>query len=155
MDEVCAICQVADDDEEGDARHTLECGHGFHAGCIVQWFRRGHSECPLCRGEPEFAMAGMLWQSRAKYLCSVARRKNAPTELKKLVGRLRDAKTKLASARREVVECQRENRDALRAMTRLRTKQRACSMRVRSTQRMVGCFNCTEYPLPSLTLSSY
>ena len=48
MSDECAVCQT---DVEG-ARLQLPCGHGFHASCIAEVFRRGDARCPLCRHNP-------------------------------------------------------------------------------------------------------
>ena len=40
----CPICL-----EGLGACHALECGHEFHAECIVGWFRSGKNTCPLCK----------------------------------------------------------------------------------------------------------
>lgn len=36
----------------GESPHTLQCEHQFHGACLVDWFRRGHAECPICRDVP-------------------------------------------------------------------------------------------------------
>lgn len=43
----CAICQ----EPCIGVTHKLECGHEFHANCIVSWFRSGQKSCPICRDE--------------------------------------------------------------------------------------------------------
>jgi hypothetical protein len=43
----CTICLQASD----EGAHELPCGHSFHTGCILHWFRVGHRECPNCRSE--------------------------------------------------------------------------------------------------------
>ena len=49
--EDCPICQS----ELPKATTTLECGHSFCTGCILQWFQRNNT-CPMCRAEvPEAA----------------------------------------------------------------------------------------------------
>ena len=49
--EDCPICQC----ELPKATTTLECGHSFCTGCILQWFQRNNT-CPMCRAEvPEAA----------------------------------------------------------------------------------------------------
>ena len=48
-DDICLICN---DDLASWITHALLCGHAFHAPCIIDWVRRGRSECPLCRDDP-------------------------------------------------------------------------------------------------------
>jgi hypothetical protein len=46
-DDACAVCL----EPLGGAGALLQlsCGHRFHAACLTQSARRGHSSCPLCR----------------------------------------------------------------------------------------------------------
>ncbi len=44
MTDECAICL-----EELTDKYEIECKHSFHTKCIVNWFRNGNKECPLCR----------------------------------------------------------------------------------------------------------
>jgi len=46
---ICAVCQYEIHNDPEAAAHVLPCGHPFHAGCIVEWFRRGEARCPVCR----------------------------------------------------------------------------------------------------------
>ena len=54
----CVICQ--DCAPEGGfiplARSELQCGHRFHVDCIVQWFRGGNRQCPLCMDDDGFLL---------------------------------------------------------------------------------------------------
>jgi len=43
----CPIC--IDDFTCGEYNRTLDCGHIFHKRCIDRWFKKNHSECPMCR----------------------------------------------------------------------------------------------------------
>ena len=43
----CVICMNPLGPSSGTK--TLVCRHTFHTGCIDQWIRTGHHECPLCR----------------------------------------------------------------------------------------------------------
>jgi hypothetical protein len=42
--DVCPICQ-----EEGGPGVRTNCGHEFHAPCLLDWKRRGRGDCPMCR----------------------------------------------------------------------------------------------------------
>ena len=42
----CVIC--IEDMEVGSQIVRLACGHGYHAGCIIEWRARS-SQCPVCR----------------------------------------------------------------------------------------------------------
>jgi hypothetical protein len=44
---VCPIC--IDNFKEGEYYRTLDCTHSFHKKCIDRWFKKDHSECPMCR----------------------------------------------------------------------------------------------------------
>ncbi|KAL6553554.1 hypothetical protein OROGR_007396 [Orobanche gracilis] len=47
-DQICVVCQdcLFREDEK---IATLDCGHGFHVGCITSWMMLKNC-CPLCRG---------------------------------------------------------------------------------------------------------
>lgn len=48
LERLCAVCQ--DNLTVTNAStHELQCGHVFHSGCIIEWFRRGENSCPVCR----------------------------------------------------------------------------------------------------------
>jgi hypothetical protein len=43
----CPIC--IESFKENEFYRKLDCGHCFHKRCIDRWFRKDHSECPMCR----------------------------------------------------------------------------------------------------------
>ena len=45
----CSIC--IESFKTGEYQRTLECKHCFHKKCIDQWFKKDHSDCPLCRAK--------------------------------------------------------------------------------------------------------
>jgi hypothetical protein len=45
--ETCPIC--IDNFKEHECYRTLSCSHSFHKRCIDRWFRKDHSDCPMCR----------------------------------------------------------------------------------------------------------
>ena len=82
--ETCSICLESLNDEQ---TFSLEaCGHTFHTKCIINWFRNSKS-CPCCRNTPELAkqIPSFYLNERYKELRRIAKLKNAPNDLKKLV----------------------------------------------------------------------
>jgi hypothetical protein len=43
----CPIC--IENFKEGEYYRNLDCNHSFHKKCIDHWFKKDHSECPMCR----------------------------------------------------------------------------------------------------------
>ena len=43
--QMCAVCLSNINENES---YKLECGHIFHTGCIVKWFRNSNGNCPCC-----------------------------------------------------------------------------------------------------------
>jgi len=50
-DELCnSVCPICIDQfKEGEYHRLLPCKHSFHKKCIDRWFKRDHSDCPMCR----------------------------------------------------------------------------------------------------------
>ncbi|KAM1158965.1 hypothetical protein ACFX19_032756 [Malus domestica] len=46
--ELCVVC--LEKILSGEEVTPLPCSHMFHAKCVVQWFKSGHT-CPVCRFE--------------------------------------------------------------------------------------------------------
>ena len=47
VDTTCPIC--LDNFKVGEYYRNLECNHCFHKKCIDRWFKKDHSDCPMCR----------------------------------------------------------------------------------------------------------
>eukprot|EP00391_Amoebophrya_sp_Ameob2_P001438 CAMPEP_0179001752 /NCGR_PEP_ID=MMETSP0795-20121207/11561_1 /TAXON_ID=88552 /ORGANISM="Amoebophrya sp., Strain Ameob2" /LENGTH=361 /DNA_ID=CAMNT_0020695213 /DNA_START=1558 /DNA_END=2643 /DNA_ORIENTATION=+ len=47
----CAVC--CEEFGETDQVISLPCNHVFHHECVLEWFKRGNRECPLCRRDVE------------------------------------------------------------------------------------------------------
>ena len=72
-EEVCTICaDPIATDETDRPRVTIECGHVFHAACIVRWYELGARSCPNCRHETR--------SHALRYRLGAARRRAAPPE---------------------------------------------------------------------------
>ena len=101
----CAVClgEVEEDgDENNNNAYSFDCAHRFHATCIVDWLRQGNLSCPTCRSDVSTDhLDHYTVRERAKYLRStVARRKSAPADLKRLVESVRRAEELERAARR-------------------------------------------------------
>ena len=44
----CAICMEA----LGEDGVPLNCGHLYHAKCVIPWLQKGNRSCPTCRDKP-------------------------------------------------------------------------------------------------------
>jgi len=96
MDKTCSICLdiIADD---SSLYKLMPCEHEFHVDCIVNWFRKKEDSCPYCRDKPNqkeevinllnyvniFQYLAPVYKNFG-YASSKARRKDAPTNLKKM-----------------------------------------------------------------------
>ena len=104
MSESCSICLGGFTDENPNT--TIECGHAFHATCIIDWFRSASNSntCPLCRAEPSTVLNYPDTMMRCTILRRKARSKNAPPELKRCV-------EKIQKAEKVVRECKKACKD--------------------------------------------
>ena len=117
----CTIC--ADNDVDEDVT-TLDCGHTFHVGCIVQWFRYHNDTCPNCRSTHTWNECTLVserrrvWQMvRKKSMLDVTLRRRVEQyeRRKKRLKDLRAALRVFAKEHREVfAKFRRMRRDVLR-----------------------------------------
>ena len=49
LENTCPIC--IENFKEGEYYRVLDCTHSFHKKCIDRWFKKDHSDCPMCRGD--------------------------------------------------------------------------------------------------------
>jgi hypothetical protein len=49
VDFACPIC--IENFKEHEQYRKLSCSHCFHKKCIDKWFKKDHTECPMCRAE--------------------------------------------------------------------------------------------------------
>lgn len=114
--ETCTICL----ESLNDNVHTLEdCGHRYHVGCIMKWFRSGYEQCPLCRSQNFQPHRFLNVDERARLLRRHARKRNAPKHLKRAVKRLRDREEKQRQAFRVFKAFRDEHRDVIQNFHKL------------------------------------
>lgn len=125
-------CPICLEDLSGADTPLLPCGHGGHALCLIGWFRRGVSSCPVCREELDSDSSDTSETTRGisvgaliRELRIRGRRKGAPRRLQTLLAELSSKRKDLARSRRLREQCANENRPVLatysRAARRVRT----------------------------------
>ena len=101
----CTICQENIDMQKEIFQPTswaLEtCGHRYHIGCIINWFRQGNSSCPLCgdngisiqqnsyRNGYYGAYGSRVLMARFAELRKYSRKSNAPKSLKTAMNKIK------------------------------------------------------------------
>lgn len=46
----CSLCKISLTDKPN---YKLQCGHDFHTGCIIDWFRFQSYQCPCCYNDAQ------------------------------------------------------------------------------------------------------
>jgi hypothetical protein len=102
----CSLCKISLTDKPN---YKLQCGHNFHTGCIIDWFRFQSYQCPCCYSETQLYNAlpdlnnneifnsylnyidNQIYIAQKNYIypsfrfaSNEARKKNAPPQLKRL-----------------------------------------------------------------------
>lgn len=99
-EEQCVICKDPLVDKKRELFELDGCKHTFHSSCLVPYFRTGQMTCPLCRKTPDEMFNTS--PKRVAYLSRYAKRKSAPSYLKKINKRLLIQKLKLELAKKEL-----------------------------------------------------
>tara|TARA_Y100000389_G_C17463982_1_gene523985 strand:- start:468 stop:986 length:519 start_codon:yes stop_codon:yes gene_type:complete len=96
----CSICLQS---LSSSNNYTIpDCGHTFHTNCIITWFRTSNSTCPYCRSSGNNTEDSRYDQmGRYNMIRCIAKRKNAPKHLKKLVNKLVIFNKRTAQKRKE------------------------------------------------------
>lgn len=147
----CSICLESVSDEA----HRLDCGHTFHANCLIGWLRQGNLSCPLCRDDLAQHIDSMTLRVRAQHLRRVSRRKTAPVELRTRVTRLQAAEEEHRVASRTYSDFRKEHRAIFRQWNMLINKLHRTKRRVSERRRHLGIFADLEYPLPAIVLPEH
>lgn len=149
---VCCICQ----DPILQGSHALECGHAFHADCLIEWLRMGTLTCPLCRTDlhtPEDHLSPMTLSVRASYMRTVVgRRQSAPPALKGLIKRVRKAEEELRCAKRKRAEYCKAERAVLAGMRQRDQTVWRLARKIQQLTRLLGVFETDSFPLPALSV---
>ena len=117
--EICSICYESFEDNEG---YTLECNHTFHPGCIIQWFRNNHSNCPLCN-EVVIEESLGYWHKLGtiKEIKKIGRKKNCPANIRKILDKIKIINDKQKVANKELQNFLKDNKELLATHRKLRS----------------------------------
>ena len=151
----CAICLELCDAAEATSHTLRECGHTFHTNCLVEWLRQSpQATCPTCRSTaPVSLIGGATLLERARFLRrTVARRRNAPGGLVRLVQSVRSLEGAQRNAVQTLRAFEREHRDVLSMHNKLRQHRWTCNRAARRALRLLGTYASPECPLPPLLL---
>lgn len=99
---LCIICQEYIDMQQEVFKPTswkLEtCNHRYHISCIINWFRQGNTNCPLCGdtgvssndrySNSSYYLSDIL-SERFKEIRKYSKKKNAPKKIKNAITRIK------------------------------------------------------------------
>lgn len=149
----CSICMESLGDDASST--ALECGHRFHTGCILTWFRSedSHGACPLCRAQPGMVLTFQDTMERCTLLRRRARARSAPAALRRAAGAVRRAEARQREVQAELrAFLTPEVRGVLRRHRRLRLLRWSAQRRVFRAKRQLGIGSFPGVDLPLVRL---
>ena len=134
----CAICQES---LEYGHTHKLECGHEFHANCIVSWFRSGPKSCPICRDESNSNVTNNM-----NYLKRLTKMRSCPAFIK-------DALVDYDQIKKEIKELKHEVDLKVNSEGIIKDNVKSLKRKIRSKKAMLknaknNLCNCHVFILP-------
>ena len=135
----CSICMEGFTAE--NPRTELECGHGFHARCVIDWFRSSSQSntCPLCRADPSTVLTYPDAMTRCTMLRRKARAADAPPALKRAVEKIQRAEKTCVQLKEECKRFKTEEiRKLLKDYRELHRKKWAAHRAVSKAKRELG-----------------
>jgi hypothetical protein len=151
MSEECCICQETLDEEYA----LPECGHKYHANCIITWFRMGKNNCPLCNNGGINSMQQLTSTTHThgqritayenyKKLRKLSRKKNASMELKNLVDRLKNWEKKNKDIIKDIKKLKTDKhieltgKEVLNQYKKLRRRRWTVRYKIRRLKELIG-----------------
>ena len=147
--EICCIC--CEGFTESDKPYLLNgCKHSFHPGCIISWFRSGHSTCPICRADNEVHLCPLMKQERFLIIQSHYKRnkRKSSRELRKDMTKLCTLKDKLVSLKKEMVKFKKEYSGVLKKHKNLDKKIYEIDLDIKNQRDIIGSkrYSCVNVP---------
>jgi len=107
--ETCSICY----EDLTENTHTLGCGHSYHCGCIINWFRNSHNNCPLCN-DTKLDINSLKWGVKIKTIEEIKKldkKEDCPEKIKKNLNKIKQLKKKNKKKLDELKEARKEFND--------------------------------------------
>ena len=107
--ETCSICY----ENLNENTHTLSCGHSYHCGCIINWFRNSHNNCPLCN-DTKLDVNSLKWGVKIKTIEEIKKldkKDDCPENIKKNLNKIKQLKKKNKKKLDELKEARKEFND--------------------------------------------
>lgn len=104
--ETCSICY----EDLIENTHTLSCGHSYHCGCIINWFRNSHNNCPLCN-DTNLDVNSLKYSVRIKTIEEIKKldkKKDCPENIKKNLTKIKNLQKNDKKKREELKEAKKE-----------------------------------------------
>jgi len=125
--ETCSICY----EDLTENTHTLSCGHSYHCGCIINWFRNSHNNCPLCN-DTKLDVDSLKWGVKIKTIEEIKKldkKKDCPENIKKNLNKIKQLKKKnkkkmdeLKEARKDFNDFKETHKDLIKEYKKLQKK---------------------------------
>ena len=143
-DNYCSLCKISLTDKPN---YKLQCGHDFHTGCIIDWFRFQSYQCPCCYQvvftnyltyideQLAYAKKNYIYPS-FRFASNEARKKNAPPQLKRLYA---SYKRLLANNKNKKVELDNYKATDLKEYNVMKKKHRRIYISNRRRLRRIRC----------------
>lgn len=154
----CSLCKISLTDKPN---YKLQCGHDFHTGCIIDWFRFQSYQCPCCYNDAQlynnsnisnnqvvftnyltyideqlaYAKKNYIYPS-FRFASNEARKKNAPPQLKRLYA---SYKRLLANNKNKKVELDNYKATDLKEYNVMKKKHRRIYISNRRRLRRIRC----------------
>lgn len=136
-EEVCSVCaDVIDSDS-----HCLPCGHTFHTGCVVEWFRNHHDTCPNCRSTwSRLSLSTVSGGKRIQSIRTQIQRhpRRVSPEVKACVQRYDHARKRIVELRQCMRQLRREHQHAFASYARMAGTLRTWSLKQKDLERHLG-----------------
>ena len=120
------LCSICYEKLNNNNSFMLECSHKYHTNCIVNWFRIGNKNCPLCN-------SNKLDIDKMNYFCKIStideiikysKKKELPNNIKSKIKIVKNNEDKLKKQKSIIHEFKKNHIDIYKEYTKLKANYR-------------------------------